>query len=139
MHGNSGTKAASSETAVFLLVASFPLCLAHPPPALSRRPRLLPAVAAACGLTGRQVSSFRIEKPSAGLRKLLDAVHQQIRDEEREKMAAQAALNSEGVGEVRTRIALPIHPTQPPHPPPHLFVIFPKSSVMSALPSSAIL
>lgn len=48
----------------------------------------------------RQISSFRVEKPSAGLRQLLDAVHKQIRDEEREKMAAQAEANSENVGEV---------------------------------------
>lgn len=37
-----------------------------------------------------QISSFRVAKTSAGLRKMLDAVHKQIRDEERDNMAAQA-------------------------------------------------
>eukprot|EP00752_Nemacystus_decipiens_P009571 g8551.t1 len=46
-----------------------------------------------------EISSFRVEKPSAGLRKLLDAVHKQIRDEERENMAAQAEITSENTGE----------------------------------------
>ncbi|CAB1112884.1 unnamed protein product [Ectocarpus sp. CCAP 1310/34] len=50
-----------------------------------------------------QVSSFRVERPSAGLRKLLDAVHKQIRDEEREHMAAvQAEINGNRTGEVST-------------------------------------
>ncbi|CAN0406190.1 unnamed protein product, partial [Ectocarpus sp. 12 AP-2014] len=47
-----------------------------------------------------EISSFRVEKPSAGLRKLLDAVHKQIRDEEREHMAAvQAEMNGDRTGE----------------------------------------
>lgn len=54
----------------------------------------------------RQISSFRVEKPSEGLRKLLGAVHKQIRDEEREKMAAQAETSSESIGEVSMPTAI---------------------------------
>lgn len=48
----------------------------------------------------RQVSSFRVQRPSAGLRKLLDTVHEQIRDEERENMAAQAEMSGVARSEV---------------------------------------
>ncbi|CAM9684699.1 unnamed protein product [Scytosiphon promiscuus] len=46
-----------------------------------------------------EVSSFRVEKPSVGLRKLLDAVHEQIRNEERENMAAKTEMSGEAMSE----------------------------------------
>lgn len=45
-----------------------------------------------------QVRSFRVEKMNPKLRALLDEVHDQIRDEERENMAAQAAGQSDQRG-----------------------------------------
>lgn len=48
-----------------------------------------------------------MEKPSPGLRKLLDAVHKQIRDEERESMAAKADNDAESeVNGVSRRLTL---------------------------------
>lgn len=48
----------------------------------------------------KQTSSFRVEKTSPGLQELLDGVHKQIRNEERENMIAQADFDGESMSEV---------------------------------------
>lgn len=57
-------------------------------------------LASGCLFSPWQISSFRVEKTSPGLREMLDTVHKQIRDEERENMAALAERGGEGTGEV---------------------------------------
>lgn len=48
----------------------------------------------------RQVSSFRAKKPSPEFLKLLEAVHQQIRAEEKENMDARAERHGATLREV---------------------------------------